>query len=223
LQTYFTMNGDNGVEAVVKSKKTYDSPDKFLGGSPYEKLVQDKDTVIALYDIPPGTRFPHVNGFFSKDLGEVIEDKSGWIFMRAGESTYIACRPLQPYSWKPIIGGGRRLFSPYLKNGFVVQVAAASEFPDLAAFGRAIAKLPLEFHLDAVPSVKFRSLRGTQIDFTYGAVATFNGTPLDYAHWPLFGGPFLEAAVDSERLTLKYDKMRRTLDFRDLTVVDSVK
>src|ERR1035438_2901841 len=51
-------------------------------------------------------------------------------------------------SWKPIEGGGRRLFSPYLKNGFVVQVAAASEFPDLASFGRAIVKLPLEFHLE---------------------------------------------------------------------------
>ena len=80
--------------------------------------------MIALYDIAPETRFPHVNGFFSKDLSEVTEDKSGWIFMRGGASAYIACRPMQPYSWKPIEGGGRRLFSPYLKNGFVVQVAA---------------------------------------------------------------------------------------------------
>jgi hypothetical protein len=223
LQTYFTFNFDSGVEGVVKTKKTYDSPDKFLGGSPYEKLVQDQDTVIALYDIPPGTRFPHVNGFFSKDLGEVVEDSSGWIFMRGGDSAYIACRPLQPYSWKPIAGGGRRLFSPYLKNGFVVQVAASSEFPDLASFGRAIAKLPLEFHLEQVPVVKFQSLRGTQLDFTYGDVPRLNTVLLDYAHWPLFGGPFVEAGVDSEQLTLKYGKLRRTLDFRNLTVVDSVK
>jgi hypothetical protein len=223
LQTYFTFNPDAGVEGVVKTKRTYDSPDKFLGGSPYEKLAQDQDTVIALYDIPPGTRFPQVNGFFSKDLAEIVEDPSGWIFMRGGDSTYIACRPLQPYSWKPIQPGGKRLFSPYLKNGFVVQVAAHSEYPDLAAFGRAIAKLPLEFQLDPTPSVHFRSLRGTRIDFTYGAIPQFNGRPLDYDHWPLFGGPFLEAAVDSERLTLKYGKMRRTLDFRNLTVTDSVK
>ena len=33
--------------------------------------------------------------------------------------------------------------------------------------------------------------------------------------------PFLEAAVDSERLTLKYGDMRRVLDFRSLTVTDS--
>jgi hypothetical protein len=170
LQTYFVFNSDNAIEGVIRSKKTYDSPDKFLGGSPYEKIMQDQDTVITLYNIPPATRFPNVNGFFSKDLGEVVEDPSGWIFMRAGDSAYIACRPLQPYFWKPIATGGRRLFSPYLKNGFVVQVAAASEYPDLRAFGQAILKLPLEFHLDPLPTVRFRSLRGQLLEFTYGAI-----------------------------------------------------
>jgi hypothetical protein len=49
-----------------------------------------------------------------------------------------------------------------------------------------------------------------------------NGSPIDYEHWPLFGGPFLKAAVDSEALTIQYGKMRRVLDFRKLTVTDSV-
>ena len=70
LQTYFTFGPDFGTETVVRSKKTYDSPDKFLGGSPYEKIFQDEDTVIVLYNIAPNTRFPHINGFFSKDLAE---------------------------------------------------------------------------------------------------------------------------------------------------------
>ena len=221
LQTYFVFNPDGAVEGVVKSKKTYDSPDKLLGGSPFEKIVQDQDTLIALYDIARETRFPHVNGFFSKDLKQVVEDASGWIFMRGGDTTYIACRPLQPYSWKPIEGGGRRLFSPYLKNGFVVQLAAASEFADLTAFGKAIAALPLEFRLEPAPSVKFRSLRGTTIEFTYGATPRFNGVAVDYEHWPLFGGPFVESAVDSQKIVLKHGPLRRTLDFKTLTVTDS--
>jgi hypothetical protein len=220
LQTYFVFNPDGAAEGVAKSKKTYDSPDKLLGGSPYESIVQDHDTVIALYDIASETRFPHVNGFFSKDLSEVTEDPSGWIFMRGGASAYIACRPLQAYSWKAIEGGGRRLFSPYLRNGFVVQVAAASEFRDLASFGKAILALPLEFKLDPAPSVHFRSLRGTNIDFTYGSTPLVNGKAVDYDHWPLFGGPFVEADADSERLVLKHGSLRRTLDFKKLTVVD---
>ncbi|MDE3198422.1 MAG: hypothetical protein KGN84_18885, partial [Acidobacteriota bacterium] len=159
-------------------------------------------------------------GFFSKDLAEIREDSSGWIFMKGGASAYIACRPLQPYSWKPIEGGGKRLFSPERKNGVVVQVAAQSEYPDLDSFARAIGALPLEVHTDPTPHVRFRSLRGSLIDFTYGETPIVDGKPLDYGHWPLFGGPFLEAAVDSEQLTLKYGTMRRTLDFRTLTVRD---
>jgi hypothetical protein len=213
LQTYFVFTPDSGIEDVVRSKKLYDSPDKFSGGSPYEKIMQDHDTVIALYNIPEGARFPHINGFFSKDLSEVREDESGWIFMRGGEAL-IACRPLQPYSWKPIEGGGRRLFSPYLKNGVVVQVAAAPEYPDIAAFRSAILALPLEFKLEPVPRVRFRSLRGAALDFTYGV------PPRDYEHWPLFGGPFLQSAVDSQVLTITYGKMRRTLDFRNLTITE---
>ena len=222
LQTYFVFGPDSGTEGVVRSKKSYDSPDKLLGGSPYEQIAQDKDALIALYNIPPDTRFPHINGFFSKDLGEVREDASGWIFMRAGGSAYIACRPLQPYVWRPIEGGGRRLFSPELKNGVVVQVAGQSEYPDLAAFGRAIAALRLEIGVEPTPHVRFRSLRGAEIDFVYGERPRVDGKALDYEHWPLFGGPFVEAARDSQELILKYGGMRRALDFRGLTVRDWV-
>jgi hypothetical protein len=219
LQTYFTFPPDYIVGEVVSSKKTYDSPDKLVGGSPYEQIFQEQDSVIVLYDIPPDTRFPHINGFFSKDLADLREDASGWIFARGGDA-FLACRPLQPYSWKPIEGGGKRLFSPYLENGMVVQVAARSEYNDMESFRRAILALPLEFKLNPVPSVRFRSLRGKSLSFTYGQTPRVNGAPLDYERWPLFGGPFMEAAVDSEQLVLKHGKMRRTLDFRRLTVTD---
>ncbi len=220
LQTYFVFFPDSGIEDVVRSKKFYDSPDKFSGGSPYEKILQDQDTIVTLYDIADEARFPHVNGFFSKDLAEVREDASGWIFLRAGEA-FIACRPLQPYVWKPIGGGGRRLFSPYRKNGFVVQAAGASEYFDLEAFHKAILALPLEIAVEPRPSVRFQSLRGSVLEFTYGSTPKVNGKPIDYEHWPLFGGPFLEAAVDSEQLVIKYGNQRRTLDFRRLSVTDT--
>jgi hypothetical protein len=220
LQTYFVFAPDSAVEGVVRSKKTYDSPDKLLGGSPYEKVFQDQDSLIALYDIARGSRFPHINGFFSKDLRDVREDESGWIFARGGEA-FIAFRPLQAYTWKALDGGGRRLFSPYLKNGVVLQVAAASEYPDFASFQRAITALPLEARMDPVPAVRFRSLRGKMVEFTYGETPKVDGVPLDYAHWPLFGGPFVEAELDSRQMVLKYGRMRRTLDFRTLTVTDN--
>lgn len=213
LESYFVFNPDTGLQEVVASKKFYDSPDKFSGGSPYEQIAQHQDAVIALYNIPSGARFPHINGFFSKDLREVREDASGWIFMRGGDAL-IACRPLQPYFWREIEGGGRRMFSPYLQNGVVVQAAAAPEFASLDAFRDAILALPLKFATTPRPSVQFRSLRGATIDFTYGETPVIDGKPLDYTRWPLFGGPFLEAAADSEILVIQYAGQRRILDFK---------
>jgi hypothetical protein len=219
LLSYFTFSPDAGTEGVVRSKKTYDSPDKFLGGSPYEQIFQDRDTVIVLYDIPRETRFPHINGFFSKDLDLKVEHPSGWIFCRGGD-TWIAYRPLAGYEWKPIEGGGQRLFSPYLKNGAIVQAAPVADYPNLESFQRAILALPLTFALEPTPKVTFRSLSGRSLAFTYGQTPTVDGRALDYANWPLFSGPFLEAAPGSKRLTLKHGTLRRTLDFTANTVTD---
>ena len=128
MQTYFADYPDTTAGGAVNlSKPSYDSSDKLLGGSPYEQVFQDLDTVVALYDIPPGTRFPQVNGFFSKDLLKLTEDKSGWIFAQGGD-TYLAYRPLAPYVWAQSHWAqaairDSRLESAYLKNGTIVQAA----------------------------------------------------------------------------------------------------
>jgi hypothetical protein len=212
LQAYFTFAPDPGPEIVYRSKKSYDSPDKLLGGSPYEQIFQDRDTVVVLYDIAPGTRFPHINGFFSKDLSAVVEDQSGWIFARGGNA-WIAYRPLAPYSWKPIEGGGRRLFSPHLKNGAVVQAASASEFSTVEAFRQAILALPLEFRLEPAPSVRFRTLRGAEMNCAYGEAR-------DFSSWKLFDGPFLLSERNSRRLEMRHGSLRRVLDFETLSVTE---
>ena len=61
---------------------------------------------------------------------------------------------------------------------------------------------------------------GTTIEFTYGMTPRLNGRPIDYSHWLLFGGPFEESEVDSQKLILKHGALRRVLDFNNLTVVD---
>ena len=70
------------------------------------------------------------------------------------------------------------------------------------------------FQLEPVPTVEFKSLRGKQLSFTYGATPRVDGRPLNYAAWPLFGGPFLEAAKDSGTLLLKYKTERLLIDPR---------
>ena len=155
LMMYFTEMPDFMPAAVTfQNKPTYISEGKLLGGSPYEQIFQQDDTVVSLSDIPAGTNFEQVNGFFSKDLARLEEDASGWIFTQGGRA-YIAYRPLAAYEWVPLDGGGKRLRSPHAKNGTLVQAAAESEFKGWEEFKAAIRLLPLDIKLAPTPSVKF--------------------------------------------------------------------
>ena len=222
---------------AVEGKPSYDSADKILGCSPYEKVFQDLDTVIALYDIDPDERFPQVNGFFSKDLRNVIEHKSGWIFAQGGDA-YLAYRPLASYEWIPHLNyrrtastggyafardhtGGRILVSPHVKNGTIVQAASADEFGSFEAFQAAIIALPLEYELDPVPTVTMTTLRGKQVSVIYGDAPIVDGEPLDYSSWKLYEGTHLNAEVGGRKLTITHGDLQRVLDFNTLTVTDN--
>lgn len=221
LQMYFPELKGGLVEGIASQKKSYNSPEKFIGGSAHEKIFQDLDTLIVLYQIPPGLRFQHINGFFSKDLTPLLEHPSGWIFAR-GEDTYIAYFPLAAYQWKPLESGGKRLVSSALNNGAVLQAAAASEFADFEAFQQAILNLQLEHSTDPEPTVLFRSLRGNLLYFKYSQTPTRNGVPVDYRNWKQFDGPFLQAERASRQLRMRYRNQERLLDFDSLSIDDRI-
>lgn len=215
-------------EAVVRSKTTYDSPDKWTGGSPHEQVFQHRGCVIALYDIPPGTRWPHVSAFFSKDLRQREESADGWIFARGGDA-FIAVYPLAEYTWRREEDEwqsgefNHRLHSPHLKNGFVVQVAKANEFDgSFDAFKAAVEALPLETRVDPVPSVRFTTLDGDELSATYGQAPTVGDRVVEYGNWKLFEGPFLNAETGSRRLEITHGITGRTLDFETLTLTENI-
>jgi hypothetical protein len=243
LQTYFTELPDHLLELLSsQGKPSYDVPDKILGGSPYERVFQDLDTVVALYDIPEGTRYPRINGFFSKDLTGVEEDKSGWIFAQGG-NTYLAYRPLAPFHWEHLLGykqlpstsgykwervdrgdkGDKLLVSPHLKNGTIVQAASVAEFKSFEDFKAAIRALSLEFKLEPTPVVKLKTLRGKQIVFAFNEAPQVDGRKVDYSKWKLFEGPHLNADKGSRKLTITHGRLERVLDFNTLTITDRVK
>ena len=234
MQMYFSAYPEPMIpNLAVEGKPSYDMATKVIGSSPYERVFQDLDTVIALYAIPAGTRFPRVNGFFSKDLTNVTEDKSGWIFAQGG-NTYLAYRPLAPYTWQPYLHrdggwakeekalGDRLLVSEHLNNGTILQAASASEFKDFAAFQAAITALPLQFNLDPVPTVRFTTLRGKHVVFTYATAPIVDGQTLDYTKWQLYEGPYLNAGKGSRKITITHGKLQRVLDFNTVKITDSV-
>ncbi len=217
LAMYFPEEPKLLTDAVVKSKGTYDSPDKWTGASPYEQVAQHNDALIALYDIPEGTRFPHISGFFPKSLAARDVDESGWIFANTGNS-FLAWYPMAPYEWIEEEKNWR-LHSPYLQNGAVVQVARASDHASFDAFKDAVRALPIDIRIDeGMPMARFTTLGGDDFAFSYNGLPSVNGTAIDYAGWPLYGGPFVNAGVNSRELVLTYKDQRRRLDFAKLTI-----
>jgi hypothetical protein len=227
---------------VVASKGTYNNPDKWTGGSPYERTFQQKNTLMVLYDIPAGTMTEHIDGFFPGNLEQRIVDPSGWILCKAGE-TYVGWFPLKEYVWseerdvpaqaKNVIGRledlGRpkepsnwRLRSFGLQNGYVIEVRSASEVGGFDTF-----RAGLQTHIPRANlkpgdvSVDYTALGGDRMRFAFPDKRTLNGKTVDLTKYKLFEGPFLNADVGSERLVMTYKGMRRVLDFRKLTVEDS--
>ena len=223
LQMYFTEYPNFMAEAVNnQGKPTYTSPETFLGGSPYEQIFQEDDTVIVLYNIEEGATHEHVNGFFSKDLSRLEEDASGWIFAQGGNA-YIGYYPLAPYEWIELESGDKRLYSPHRVNGTILQPASASAFESWAAFKDAVRALPMKVEKGSDgPKVRYQTLSGKNLEVAYGETPKVNSREVDYANWPLFESPYLEAAEDSKELVLRHGRLERRLDFEALTVTDRV-
>lgn len=239
---YFAAQWDTVTNLIARSKADYDSPDKLIGGSPNEQVFQHGPALIALYDLPPGTRFPHITTFFSRDLARRDPDPSGWIFCQGGPA-YFAYRPLAPGEWKPMgwtgllkdgaggwfsagydqyCKGNECLVSDAPKNGYVVQVAPARDYQSFDDFKAAVRALPLTFSLTPVPEVTFTALDGSTLRARYGGTPTVNGTPPDYARWPLFDSPFGQAVRGSERLEIRHGPERLLLDFKKTAITDRV-
>ncbi len=82
-------------------------------------------------------------------------------------------------------------------------------------------QLPLEFRLDPMPPCAFILCAAQRSNSRMECTPRLNDHPIDYEHWPLFGGPFVESEVDSQRFILKHGSLQRILDFKNLTVADT--
>ncbi len=241
---YYAGRWDTEIRSMstgAAGKLDYDLPDKLEGGSPYEHVFQHGPALIALYDIPPGTRFPLVDTFFSRDLARREVDASGWIFCQGGPA-YIAYRPFAPGEWRPMgwtgamarleggwfaagyrdyARGNRCLVSGSPRNGYAVQVAPVRDYPSFAAFEAAVRRLPLRFTLEPRPEATFTSLDGSVIHAQVGEIPEVDGIPSDRAHWPLFESPYGRARRGDGRIEIRYGDARAILDFAAILGDDS--
>ncbi len=225
---------------VVASKGTYNNPDKWTGGSPYERTFQHKNTLIVLYDVAPGTTTEHIDGFFPRNLEERIVEPSGWIACKAGD-VYVGWYPLQEYEWKEEsdasintlndIGrrqlervketGNWRLRSYKPQNGYVIEVRSKEEIGSFAQFRSALnAHTPTATLQPGSVSVQYSTLGGEKMEFAFPEKRMLNGSTINLSKTKLFDGPFINAEVGSEKMTMTYKNKKLVLDFKTVKITE---
>lgn len=226
---------------VVGSKGTYNNPDKWTGGSPFERTFQNTNTLLVLYDIEPGTMTEHIDGFFPRNLQVRIVDPSGWILCKAGD-TYIGWYPLQEGEWieetdppgqtKNAVGrpediersketGNWRFRSHSLQNGEVVEVRSKTEIGSFENFCDALrSRKPKAVLKPGAVSIEYTTLGKDRMKFTFPDSRWLNGRPIDLSKTPLFDGPFLHADAGSQKLSITHGNQKLDLDFRKLTITE---
>jgi hypothetical protein len=85
LGTYFPENPELMIEGVASAKASYTSDRKWIGGSPYESIVQERNTLVAQYAIPPGDPVQHVDLFVPSSADTIVRI-AGWWFVRFGDA-----------------------------------------------------------------------------------------------------------------------------------------
>jgi hypothetical protein len=211
MASLFPSLRKNVVNEIITSKTSYNKENKWVGASPYEKLFQYKNTLLALYDFSAqDIHFKHYDLFLSKDLIK-NQDSSQWIFMQH-PSVYIALYPLEKYELSPE-KEGERLRSHTLKNGFVLHVENPQNFISFDEFKNKIHTLFKINYNRENHSLTTQTLQGNKLYFSYKGEKRLNKKKFKTRVYPLFKSPFLHSKKGSKKLTIKHKNAVMVLDW----------
>ena len=204
LGMFFPEEPELMEEGVTSSKGSYGSPDKWIGGSPFESIAQHEGTLLARYDIPSGWRFPHVDIYLPKTLDTIIRDPSGWIFCRM-ENALVGIRPLSTAEWKEEPNNWR-IRQNSLQTGYVVETATAREI-DFEAFRDGVRKLTVE-PVSPTSIMVYTTRSGREI-----RLASATRVPTAPPDEMLFNGRHIRSRRGSGIIEFSALGQTRTLDF----------
>ncbi len=191
LGMFFPEEIHDLTRTITLQKGSYADPEKLVSASPYERIRQEKNRLLARYRVPPGARFPFVTLYWPHCLERTEE--GGFWFGRDGDF-YLALRASTPGRW--IRRGDHDLFRCDGARADFLLVVRRPEERSFEAFRKRILSLS--------PGERARITPGP---------APFP------AEW-LFRGPFLRSRAGSGVITLTDGRTRRILDFKTLRVTE---
>ncbi len=208
LGMFFPEEPELMEEGILNSKASYGSEEKWIGGSPYEKIYQFENRLFGIYDIPPGTRFPHVDFFLPSFIDRLIPLDSGKWIVETGDLkvgidivTDGSVEVLEEQQ-------GRRLRIHGSRIAYVVLIDKKLKADDFS------------LELDEDGQYVYKGIGGgatyyEEIDWPFSWISD-DKTDLigSMDSQPLFGGLYLWSDYDSGELMIRYKERKRVLDFQ---------
>lgn len=219
LAMFFPEEPELMVDEVARVKGSYTNEGKWVGGSPFEQVFQHRSTLIALYELQDGWKFPHTDFFFPKTLDTLERDTSGWIFCRMGDAFAAVYSSLQKYEWTSEPANWR-LRARRRRHGYLVECASAREMT-YVAFKDLCRRSSLPEALISQTAKGFlktgTNIRGEQMTVALGPqgkpVLMVNGSPAPRDTTWHFNGPYLRSRAGSGIIEMSHGGKTRVLDF----------
>ena len=198
------------LERITGTKASYTSEDKWEGGSPYERIYQDKNVLVALYDLPDSEKYREIDLFIPDCLTPIgpyphftnrpYTCPSGWRMFEC-DSTLVGIYMFDGYD-ADSTSGGMRYRSAATDGGYII-VCKSLQNITKNEFVRRIGNLGIA-----------RTLTGIYSKGDDNLTVDISTTPMHNSDW-LFRSPFLESKKGSGVLTIRYKGAERVLDFRE--------
>jgi len=197
------------------TKASYGTPNKWVGGSPYERIWQWKNQLVATYSLPPNIIYQHIDLFIPKSLDNLLADTLGWTIGRMGKA-FFALRLINPQKseWFEEDNNWRlRSFDP--TTTYFVECSSEEEmsFTDFIhrltdMHGIQFTKADSTYHLDpdAYARMSMDNIRAKQERQRNDSM--------------LFEGPYLQSKKGSGILQMHYNGSTRILDFNRNEVIE---
>ena len=122
----FYPDDPRAMRPLLLDNSPYTSRHKILGGSPYEHLHQDKNTLLILYDFPTTEGNQEASLLLPKCLE--CKQSQGWIFGRDGDF-HVAIYPCQAGKFEDVGSGVQRFRSKGATIGFVIIAESTDTVP----------------------------------------------------------------------------------------------
>jgi hypothetical protein len=185
-----------------------------LGASRYEQVLQHRDTLLSVLDVPADDPHPELRGYLPARPREFInESDRGRLYLDYG-AVRIGLMVTHGFPWHP---GATEFATPLRRAGVIVEAAAGDAHESLSAFRDDMASRldTASWTSDPQPALTFTSRDGTELAIVYDTSRQVNGVDVVYSleHWPLLENPWMQQMIDGDILDIRSGPERRTYDF----------